>query len=335
MPKVKPLDTYIPKKKRLFLGAFILAAVLAGWYFGYALTLIALVLLFILLGTLYGLRYALAHAGLSRLAEYAPKYSYPVLLKAAQEQQKDPNNFTFVVLGDNRNVQKTAVKVYGEAAKEGAALIFNTGDIVRHGTPREYLKNHIKLLEMVEPIPVFCIPGNHERGARRDFGPFKALYGAERFSFDYGACRFIGFNNGKRSRVDADDLAFVERELEKSPAPPYKYVFLHIPPRYFEDHIVIVNKRRGYKKYAGELHNLFIRHGVNEVFMGHIHGYVSEKIDGVRYTLTAGAGAPLSKRLRPEYRYHNYVVVHISPQGIRREAVRLKNGQWQRSDEPV
>jgi hypothetical protein len=68
--------------------------------------------------------------------------------------------------------------------------------------------------------------------------------------------------------------------------------------------------------------------GVTEVFMSHIHGYASEVIDGVRYTLTAGAGAPLARRLTKEGQVYHYVVVHIGPNGPRREMVYFHEGTW-------
>jgi hypothetical protein len=53
-------------------------------------------------------------------------------------------------------------------------------------------------------------------------------------------------------------------------------------------------------------------------------------VDGVRYTLTAGAGAPLSKRLPQEAQVYNYVVLHVDSEGCRREVVRCVGGEWVR-----
>jgi len=40
--------------------------------------------------------------------------------------------------------------------------------------------------------------------------------------------------------------------------------------------------------------------------------------DGVRYTLTAGGGAPLSGRIARENRNFHYVALDVSPEGLRR-----------------
>ena len=66
--------------------------------------------------------------------------------------------------------------------------------------------------------------------------------------------------------------------------------------------------------------------------MGHIHGYASEVIDGVRYTLTAGGGAPLSERLPEEARIFHYLVIHVGPEGLRQELVYAEEGNWPRRE---
>jgi hypothetical protein len=155
------------------------------------------------------------------------------------------------------------------------------------------------------------------------------LYDDERFSFDYGPCRFVGFNASEKIRVTGSELDFLEQELSK-PGATYKFVFFHIPPLYFEKEIVVDEARRGFEWNAEKLRALLTEQNVTEVFMGHIHGYASEVIDGVRYTLTAGAGAPLSGRLPSESRLYNYVIVHVTPDGLRREVVYLRDGEWLR-----
>ncbi len=222
--------------------------------------------------------------------------------------------------------------MYQKVKEENPAVVFNTGDLARFGTAREYTGRYLPLLEIMAPIPVFSVPGNHDRGARNDFAAYRAVHGQDRFSFDFGPCRFVGINNGKRKRLKGDDLLYLHRELGKSPI-RYKFVFLHIPPRYFEDGVVTVEKRRGFKKLENEFRALMAQEQVNEVFMGHIHGYATKTVDGVRYTLTAGAGAPLSKRLPVEARVHNYVVLHVGANGLKREVVRAVNGRWVREEE--
>jgi Icc-related predicted phosphoesterase len=317
----------MPKKKRLIMIVAVLLAVLAGSQYGYLLTLFCIVLMVALLGGLRWFRYALAHAGIDQLTRHGGRYHMSRLIERLKAGEQADRPFRFVVLGDNRNARKFPRVIHHHVKEENPAFMFNTGDLVRFGTAREFVTRYVPLLEIMDPVPVLSVPGNHDRGARNDFAAYLALLGEERFSFDYGPCRFVGVNNAKRARMKEDDIAYLGQELSKSPI-QYKFVFIHIPPPFFEDKIVTVKKRRGFKKLASEFRALMTQQHVNEVFMGHIHGYASHEIDGVRYTLTAGAGAPLSKRLTDDAQVHNYVVIDVDENGLKREVVRCINDTW-------
>lgn len=265
-----------------------------------------------------------------RITPYHEKYRYEALIDYVESHPPESDTFKIAVLGDTRNNYGVAKQVYTRASLEKPDLIFNTGDLIRHGSVDELLAGHIPLLEITDPVPVFCVPGNHERGERLDYASYKALYGGTRFSFDYGPCRFVGFNASEHIRVDSGDLKYLERELSK-PGATYKFVFFHIPPKYFEREVA-TNDRRGFKWNADELLKLLVEQEVTEVFMGHIHGFASKVIDGVRHTITAGGGAPLSERLPAEGSVHNYVVLNFSKDGIQREVVRLIDGNWVRNE---
>ncbi|HNT88247.1 MAG TPA: metallophosphoesterase family protein, partial [Candidatus Hydrogenedentes bacterium] len=276
------------KKKRIAMLIILAAAVYVGIAYSVWFAMGGLALLVIMLGGLSLLQYARAHRGFDRLAALRAKYGLARLVSDARSRLGDAETFSFVVLGDTRNRKRITAQVYKGAAAEQPLMVFHTGDIVRHGTAREFIENHVALLEtIVDPIPMFCVPGNHERGARRDFAAFRALYGDDKFAFDLGPCRFVGFNNSRGRRVTEADLAFLETELAK-PGARHRFVFFHIPPAFFETTFARDARRRGFKENANRLHALFVRHGVTEAFMAHIHGYATTVIDGVRYTLTAG-----------------------------------------------
>ena len=267
---------------------------------------------------------------LKELDPYAAQYAQEALLAKLSDTAQTEEPFTFVVLGDTRNNTVVATAVHEKSLEDTPRFIINTGDLIRGGTVEEYLENYLPALEAVAPIPVFCIPGNHDRGDRRNYAAFKRLFGDTRFSFDYGACRFVGFNACEQVRVSRADLNFLDQELSK-PGAKYKYVFFHIPPKYFEREIA-TDDRRGFAWNAKALRALLARHKVNEVFMGHIHGYASKVIDGVRYTLTAGGGAPFSARLPDEARIFHYLALHVTPNGVSQELIWMDvaANQWRR-----
>lgn len=269
-----------------------------------------------------------ARMDLSLLDPYVETQSYAKLIEAVQSRPVGKDGFSFVALGDSRSYFHRAKAILGKAAEEGPTFIFANGDIVRKGTVEEYLEHHFPLVETIAPIPYITAPGNHEEGPLRDFTPFKYLYGDLRFSFDYGGARFVGINNSDATKMGADDLAYLDRELAK-PGAQYKFVTFHVPPAFLEQ-AVESEGERGFVWNAGKFHNLMVKHGVNDVFVGHVHGFATQVIDGVRYTITGGAGAELTEQLGEEGKFHHFVLVRVRPEGIERELVKLVHGEWVR-----
>jgi len=263
-----------------------------------------------------------SRSGVAALGELRGKYGYETMIARAEERVPEGGDFSFVVLGDTRKRMKVATKIFGAAREEAPAVIFHTGDIVRGGTASEYYESLTPLVDLAEPAPVLSVPGNHERGAWRDYAAFKALHGGDEFCFQLGNCLFVGINNSTRKGVTDAGLAYLARALENSGA-THKFVFYHIPPRFFEATFVSDKPRRGFTNNEEASHKLFVERGVTEVFMAHIHGYATEVIDGVRYTLTAGGGAKLSPRIAASGRFHHYLVRHVRGGEIGRELVKL------------
>lgn len=267
------------------------------------------------------------HEDLDHLAPYSASFRYDALARALQAYTVGPSGFRFVVLGDTRSNWLAAKTVLEHAAEESPTFILNTGDVVHHGTVDEYMRFCTMLAE-VAPMPHVPAPGNHDEGPNRNFAAFKALFGADRFSFDYGGCRFVGVNNGDPFRLGWSDMQFLETELNK-PGASHKFVFMHIPPAYVQ-----ASAGRGFEWHAKAFRQLMQRAGVDQVFMGHIHGYATEWIDGIPYTIAAGGGAPLAETLGEEGKVLNYIVVSVNGEKLSREVVRLYGGEWKRSTIP-
>jgi 3',5'-cyclic AMP phosphodiesterase CpdA len=186
------------------------------------------------------------------------------------------------------------------------------------------------LVETIADVPMIPVPGNHEEGPNLDFVAYEALYGDQRFSFDYAGWRFVGFNNSEKTvRVSKSDLLWVEEELSK-PGADHKVVMLHVPPAYLVAGGGGEAYDRGFNWNAEAFHALMCDQGVELVFCGHLHGYATEVRDGVRYTITGGGGAPLSKNLGEKGNVYNYVIVNATPSGPTLEVMRFYEGQWQR-----
>jgi predicted phosphodiesterase len=267
---------------------------------------------------------------LSPLEPYAETENIEALIGRIQATPPSEEVFRFVALGDTRSFYHRALNVLSRAAEESPVFMLSNGDIVRKGTVKEYIDHHLKLMEAIAPIPFIVAPGNHERGPNRDFAAFKALYGDLRFSFDYGNARFVGINNGDRMKVGGDDLRYLETELSK-PGVDYKFVVFHSPPEFLES-AVESEGSRGFSWNAKRLHRLMVEEEVDHVFAGHVHGFASELIDGIRYTITGGGGANVTEALGDEGAVHHFLLIHVSPDGIRNEVVKFVDNVWSRED---
>ena len=317
------------KKKQLVLLLGLLALGLVFYTQGALAGVIVFGLFLAGLGIVQTRKLIASRQGVDALRDLCPKYGYETMIARADARMPEGDSFSFVVLGDTRKRMKVATKIFGAAKEDNPVVLFHTGDIVRGGTAAEYYESLTPLIDQVDPVPVLSVPGNHERGAWRDYAAFKALHGGDEFCFEMGNCLFVGINNSTQKGVTDDGMAYLEKALSESQA-PHKYVFYHIPPLFFEATFVNDRPRRGYKNNEQESHQLFVKHGVTEVFMAHIHGYATEVIDGVRYTLTAGGGAKLSPRIEPSGRFHHYLVRHVKGNEVARELVKLDGDAFER-----
>ncbi|MCH7958977.1 MAG: metallophosphoesterase [Candidatus Hydrogenedentes bacterium] len=282
--------------------------------------------LVLLLGTFVYIQINRVEMDLSPLAKFAETESYDALISRVHAKAPGPEEFSFVVLGDTRSAYERALEILKRAAAEDPAFILSNGDLGQYGTVEEYLEYHLPLVREIAPLPFIPVPGNHERGPNHDFAAFKALYGDERFSFDYGNCRFIGINNSDRPKMGPLDLRYLKRELAK-PGVEHRFVIFHQPPEFVE-RAVGSQDVRGFAWNAEAFHRLMVEYQVDHVFVGHIHGFATTVRDGVRYTITGGGGVGLTDTLGEEAKVHHFVLVHVGPDGIRNEIVKQVDGEW-------
>jgi len=320
------------KKKQLVLLLGLIALGLVFYFQGAAAGILVFVLFILGLSIVQARKLLASKAGLQELESLRSRYGYATMISQAAARMPDGPDFGFVVLGDTRKRMRTATKIFAGAKEEEPVVIFHTGDIVRGGTASEYHESLTPLIDQVAPVPVLSVPGNHERGAWRDYAAFKALHGDDQFAFELGNCLFVGINNSTRKGVTDAGMRYLKEALAGSSA-THKFVFYHIPPKFFEATFVNDRPRRGFTNNEQESHQLFVEHGVTEVFMAHIHGYATATFDGVRYTLTAGGGAKLSPRIAESGRFHHYLVRHVDGDELRRELVRIDGDTMVRSDE--
>ncbi len=274
-------------------------------------------------------REILTEEDLKRLEPFAQRHNISCLIKKlSDESLVKKEHFRFAIFGDTRGDYRVARDIILSIAKEKPSFVLMTGDIVRRGRVEEYLAHHLRMAELVYPIPVIPVPGNHEEGPDRQYTAFRKIYGTDQFCFDFGPARFIGFNNNSFWSFTREQLNFLEKHL-KSDRIKYRYVIMHKPPENLPV-FVKTEEGRGVRRNTQKFYNLMRENKVTEVFMGHVHGFVSNIIDGVRYTITAGGGARLENRLNIEHQIHHYLLYDITSERIQCERIEWIEGEWKR-----
>ena len=138
--------------------------------------------------------------------------------------------------------------------------------------------------------PLLAVIGNHELYGEGGLELYHEIFGPDDYAFQINHNYFIVVNDAAKEGLSPEQLRWLEAELQKSQAAKTRLVFLHIPlfdPRGGENHHCLRPEQ------AAKLLALFKKYKVTHVFAGHIHDYYTGTWDGVPYTITGGAGAPL------------------------------------------
>lgn len=211
------------------------------------------------------------------------------------------DNLTFAVLGDNRSNPPVFEQVLKQMNRDpGLAFAIDVGDLVETGTVENF-RNFLDQVRQNLRLPLLTVLGNHD--LKKDNGAhlYQRIFGPDHYAFPIKGNYFIVVNDAENYQIDAPQWRWLEEELKKSQAYKTRLVFLHTPlsdPRGGENHHALAEET------GSKLAALFRQYHVTRVFAGHIHGYFSGNWDGVPYTITAGAGAPLYGTDPNHYFYH-------------------------------
>jgi len=144
--------------------------------------------------------------------------------------------------------------------------------------------------------PYLAVIGNHDRGHANYFEFFALPPGGGQaseqwWSFDYGNVHFVGLDSSVLAT--ADGVAIMQQQTEwlasdlAGSNARFKVVFFHYP-------IYSSAWEEGVEESLRKLWEpIFLEHGVNVVFTGHMHCYEHFYVNGLHYVVTAGGGAPL------------------------------------------
>ena len=244
----------------------------------------------------------------------------------------------FIVAGDNRPTMtgaplpRVARTIAGEIDLIRPDFVLWTGDAVYgYGdTIAELREEYAAFLALFRntQVPLFNCPGNHEIHAD-DVTPcdpraqapeeeFERRYGRLYGSFDYADIHVIALDTAVRcgeDRIDGDQLAWLEADLEANKLARMIFVFTHT--ELFSSPLIDDGQKGGHAPVANrdDLHALFSKYPVRAVFSGHEHLYWHESHDRIDYFVLGGGGAPLYAP--PDHQgFSHYLLVTVSGSAV-------------------
>jgi hypothetical protein len=227
---------------------------------------------------------------------------------------------SFAVLGDSRSNPE----VFGRVLKDMAgdpSLTFAiiVGDMVERGTLEQF-NEFFKQIQPYNWMPFLTAVGNHDLGKDQDLTLYREIFGPDYYAFRIKENYFIVVNNAAPDGVGEVQWRWLEKELQQSQSYKTRLVFLHTPlfdPRGGDKHHCL-------PEAAGRrLAALLRQYRVGHIFAGHIHSYFSGDWDGVPYTITGGAGAPLYGT-DPEHFFYHYLKVTLQAGEVKVKVQRIK-----------
>lgn len=229
--------------------------------------------------------------------------------------QQKPYNGTvrFVVMGDNRNSSpfshggdKIYAKVIEKVNQLQPDFAVNLGDftfdnLAPHWRDFERITSNVK-------TPYLTVVGNHDILFGRSY--YESSYtppnpetGLDDYAFDYGNTRFIALDTANFTVTDRQ-FTWLERQMQ---TPFKKVVFTHTPPR----HGVWEHKLSPSPEVSKRFLELNQKYQVEHVFLGHIHLFDQRQVNGIKYIVSGGGGAPMDQGRDYGQNIYHVILVEI------------------------
>ena len=204
--------------------------------------------------------------------------------------------FAFAILGDRTGSVEPGVyeQVWREAAAEDPAFVITTGDSIegQHDDTAEREWSEAEgIWKPYRRYPLYLTPGNHDIWSELSEQLYRKHSGRPpRYSFDYQQAHFTVLDNSRSDELSAEDLAFLEKDLQAHASAPVKMIFSHRPSWL----IPVALKNPDFP-----LHRLAHQYGVQYVIAGHVHQMLRFELEGITYISMPSSGGHL--RLTKSY----------------------------------
>ncbi len=219
-------------------------------------------------------------------------------------------DFRGVILGDRTGDADPAVfsSILNEIQVIQPDFMINVGDLIEGPQPDEtaihrqwdLVQDALKILA----CPIYYAPGNNDIFNEISRKIYTERTGQQRYySFDYQSIHFIVLDNSTASDWDemgTDQLEWLEKNLLDHKTAPVTCLFIHKP--FWYDTFQMNESNR--------MHDLFVKYGVDWVFSGHFHRYVSAVRDGIHYVMVGSSGGHLgSNEAHGDFYQYGYLTL--------------------------
>jgi hypothetical protein len=212
----------------------------------------------------------------------------------AAKVEKTDYPIRFAVIGDRTGGAQPGIydKIIAEVERLKSDFAITVGDAIEGYTQDTVSLNkqwkEYKAILAPLTMPIYFTPGNHDVGADSALAStmhpiYERLVGKPYHSFDIKGVHFIVLDTGlpeSSDKLPKEQLDWLASDLKKNQKAPYTFVFFHKP--FWRETVA--------KGKPDTLHSLFRAYGVDAVFNGHYHDYVSGAYDGILYTAVGSSG---------------------------------------------
>jgi Icc protein len=201
-----------------------------------------------------------------------------------------PDSFRFVILGDRTGETQPGVyeRVWKQAAAEVPAFVLSVGDTIQglnDETAETEWRQTQQILAPFRRFPLYLAAGNHDIWSEYSERLFqKYAKHPPHYSFDYEQAHFTVLDNSRSEELSADELTFLEGDLQAHAAEPVKFIVSHRPSW-------LIGVMLGNREFP--LHQAAKKYGVRYVIAGHVHQMLHIDLDGVTYLSVASSGGHL------------------------------------------